>query len=124
MVPEVPTIVGVAGGLSDFPKYNTRDVIQFQTDIIKFKIYFEDYITKLAEMSKQPCLILCDRGIADCAAYMSRESYQAVLDEEGWTWSGLRDKRYDSVIFMNTAADGAEEYYTLANNTARHETAE
>lgn len=70
----------MAGGLSDFPRYNTRDVIQFQTDIIKFKIYIEDYITKLAEMSKCPCLILCDRGIADCAAYMSKESYQAVLD--------------------------------------------
>jgi hypothetical protein len=75
-------------------------------------------------MSGMPCLILCDRGVADCAAYMPKESYQAVLDHEGWTWSGLRDKRYDSVIFMNTAADGAEEFYTLSNNEARHETAE
>jgi hypothetical protein len=111
--------VGLGGGLSDFGKYNTKDIIQFQTDIIKFKIYFEDYIAKLAEMNKRPCLILCDRGIADCAAYMSKESYQAVLDEEAWTCSGLRDKRYDSVIFLNTAADGAEEFYTLANNAAR-----
>lgn len=70
-------------------------------------MYLEDYIAKMAEMSKHPCLILCDRGIADCAAYMSNEEYQAVLDEEAWTWSGIRDKRYDSVIFMNTAADGA-----------------
>ena len=123
-MPEVPTIVALGGGMSDFPRYNTQDVIEFQTGIIKFKMYFEDYITRLAEMCKAPCLILSDRGIADCAAYMPRESYQAVLDEEGWTWSGLRDKRYDSVIFMNTAADGAEEYYTLANNQARHETAE
>ncbi len=33
----------------------------------------------------------------------------------------LRDKRYDSVIFMVTAADGAEEHYTLSNNIARSE---
>jgi hypothetical protein len=48
IVPEVPTIVGKGGGLSDFGKYNTQDVIEFQTNLIKFKIYFEDYITKLA----------------------------------------------------------------------------
>jgi hypothetical protein len=38
--------------MSDFTKYNTQQVIRFQTDLIKFKIYFEDYITKMAEMSK------------------------------------------------------------------------
>lgn len=80
VVPEVPTIVALGGGMSDFGKYNTQDVIEFQTGIIKFKMYFEDYITRLAEMCKAPCLILSDRGIADCAAYMPRESYQAVLD--------------------------------------------
>jgi nicotinamide riboside kinase len=75
-------------------------------------------------MAKQPCLILCDRGIVDCAAYMPKDQYQALLDEEGWTWATLRDRRYDSVIFLNTAALGAEKFYTLANNAARHETPE
>jgi hypothetical protein len=70
-VPEVPTIVGMGGGLSDFGRYGPQERIQFQTDIVKLKIYFEDYIAKLAEMCKQPCLILCDRGLADCAAYMA-----------------------------------------------------
>jgi len=109
--------------LGDFYKYDSQQRIKFQTDLIKYKIYFEDYIAKLAEMSKQPCLILCDRGVVDCAAYMNAEEYQTLLDDEGWTWSNLRDRRYDSVIFMNTAALGAEEYYTLANNVARTETA-
>ena len=68
----MPTIVGMGGGMRDFTKYNTQEVIRFQTDIIKLKIYFEDYITKMAEMSKEPCIILCDRGVADCAAYMSK----------------------------------------------------
>lgn len=35
----------------------------------------------------------------------------------------LRDRRYDAVIHMVTAADGAEKYYTLANNEARYEDA-
>lgn len=40
VVPEVPTIVGQGGGMNDFGKYSTKEVIRFQTDIIKFKIYF------------------------------------------------------------------------------------
>lgn len=33
----------------------------------------------------------------------------------------MRDLRYDLVIHMSTAADGAEEHYTLGNNEARSE---
>jgi hypothetical protein len=43
------------------------------------------------------------------------------MDEEGWTWTTLRDRRYDRVIHLTTAAIGAEKNYTLANNAARHE---
>lgn len=120
----MPTLVAHGGGLSDFPRYGSKERMKFQLDLMKLKIYFEDYIAQLAEMSKKPTIVLCDRGLVDCAAYMTKEEYQALLDEQGWTWSQLRDKRYDSVIFMNTAAKGAEEYYTLANNSARTETAE
>jgi hypothetical protein len=31
-------------------------------------------------MSKKPTIILCDRGLVDCAAYMTKEEYQALLD--------------------------------------------
>jgi hypothetical protein len=34
----------------------------------------------------------------------------------------MRDKRYDAVFHLVTAADGATMYYTTANNTARGET--
>lgn len=43
-----------------------------------------------------------------------------MLDNEGWTTNYLRDKRYDEVIYMITAADGAEKFYSLENNVARH----
>jgi len=103
----VPTLVAHGGGLSDFPRYGSKERMKFQLDLMKLKIYFEDYIAQLAEMSRKPTIVLCDRGLVDCAAYMTKEEYQALLDEQGWTWSQLRDKRYDSVIFMNTAAKGA-----------------
>jgi CYTH domain-containing protein len=34
----------------------------------------------------------------------------------------LRDRRYDAVVHLVTAADGAEAFYSTANNTARSET--
>jgi CYTH domain-containing protein len=36
----------------------------------------------------------------------------------------MRDERYDAVLHLVTAADGAEKYYTLQNNATRTETVE
>lgn len=36
----------------------------------------------------------------------------------------LRDQRYDAVVHLVTAADGAENFYTLANNEVRTESIE
>ena len=36
----------------------------------------------------------------------------------------IRDDRYDLVIHLSTAADGAEKFYDLENNKARWETIE
>lgn len=57
----------------------------------------------------------------DPKGYMDDNTWQAVLDESGWNSVYLRDKRYDAVIHMVTAADGADKFYTLENNTARYE---
>lgn len=46
-----------------------------------------------------------------------------MLDETGWSTIQLRDRRYDVVIHMVTAADGALDYYTSENNVARYEDA-
>lgn len=120
-VPEVPTLVVQAGGMILMAKFSMQERIRFQQLLIRFQMYAEDYFTRLAEMSKMPCIILCDRGTVDPAAYVSKEEFQAIMDEEGWTWTTLRDRRYDRVIHLTTAAIGAEKNYTLANNAARHE---
>ena len=39
----------------------------------------------------------------------------------GWNEIYLRDQRYDAVIHMVTAADGAEKFYGLESNEARYE---
>ena len=73
VVPEIPTIVSLGGGMKDFGSYGSKDRMHFQLGMMQLKMYFEDYIAKLAEMAKAPVLILCDRGLVDCAAYMTKE---------------------------------------------------
>jgi predicted ATPase len=120
-VPEIPTLVVQAGGFILMSKFSIEERIKFQSLLIRFQIYAEDYFTQLALMSKSPSIIICDRGTCDPAAYVSKEEFQAIMDEEGWTWTTLRDKRYDGVLHLVTAAIGAEEFYTRSNNTARSE---
>jgi len=57
----------------------------------------------------------------DGSAYTEENVWQAILDETGWSTMQLRDRRYEAVIHMVTAAEGAVEFYSLANNSARFE---
>lgn len=81
----------------------------------------EDYFYDLAVLNGKPSVILMDRGVMDPKAYMDEPTWQAVLDLNDYNIVYLRDKRYDVVIHLVTAADGAEQFYTLENNAARYE---
>jgi len=60
----------------------------------------------------------------DGSAYTDENLWQALLDETAWNTIQLRDRRYEAVIHMVTAADGAAEFYTSENNEARYESVE
>ena len=45
------------------------------------------------------------------------------MDEQGFVENNLIEKRYDAVVHMVTAAEGAEEFYGLSNE-ARYESSE
>ena len=60
----------------------------------------------------------------DGMAYTSQQVWQALLDETGWSTIQLRDRRYEAVVHLVTAADGAAKFYTGDNNQARYETVE
>ena len=68
-------------------------------------------------------LIVCDRGALDNKAYMSTLDFATVVSSLGCNEVELRDS-YDAVFHMVTAAKGAEQFYTTANNAARTETVE
>lgn len=84
----------------------------------------EDIFIDIAINSDIQTVIICDRGVMDGSAYTEDKVWQALLDETAWNTIQLRDRRYEAIIHMVTAADGAEEFYTGANNEARYETVE
>ena len=59
----------------------------------------------------------------DSKAYMEYADFLKVLKENGTTETEARDN-YDAVFHLVTAAIGALEYYTTANNEARSESSE
>lgn len=81
----------------------------------------EDIFVEIAQSSEQPTIILCDRGVMDGSAYTDENVWQAILDETGWSTIQLRDKRYEAVVHLVSAADGAESFYNHATNEARYE---
>lgn len=76
-------------------------------------------------------VVLLDRGCADYKAYCDQTTWTEVLETLGTTTGRLRDRRYDLVVHLVTAANGAEQFYTLVQAegqdsefSARTETAE
>ncbi len=66
-------------------------------------------------------VILCDRGTMDGKAYMRPAEFRSLLKRHDTTEREICNQRYHAVMHLRTAADGAEEYYTLKNNAARSE---
>lgn len=120
-VPEVATQIIEAG--LDPRKLNKRQKRAFETLIIKTQMRDEDekYGVALTIKGGRGPVMLCDRGCMDVAAYVNQQEFSSILRENRWDRVMLRDKRYDAVFHLVTAADGKAKFYNL-DNPARHET--
>ncbi len=100
-----------------------RNPIMFQESLFGGILFRESiFVDALTNMHTNKKLVLyCDRGALDARAYMSTADYNSVLKRFGYNIPTLM-KRYNFVIHLVTAADGAEQHYTLENNKARTET--
>jgi CYTH domain-containing protein/predicted ATPase len=98
--------------------------IDFQNALLSIQRNKERVYTDWAALlDKENVLIVCDRGALDNKAYMSPDEFSAVLATLKTNEIELRDN-YDAVFHLVTAAKGAVEFYTTANNEARTETPE
>ncbi len=119
-VPEVPTIYSTAGWNYLTPN---RDLyFEGERAILTTQLALENQFAKLAEVCTKPVLIVCDRGTMDISAYMKPEEWDTITGMAGTSPSELRE-RYDAVLHLVSAADGAEQYYTTATNATRYEQA-
>ena len=102
----------------------TKSNRDYQFRLTELMLAKEQAFTEIARtFDADKVLVVCDRGALDNRAYMSDEEFRYVLKRLGTNEVALRD-HYDAVFHLVTAAKGAEQFYTLANNAARYETVE
>lgn len=117
-VPETATEL-ISGGVAPWTCGSNSEYQVCQMELQKEKERIFEQAARTMDCDK--VLIVCDRGMLDNKAYMSELEFQQVLSVTKQNEVELRDN-YDAVFHLVTAAKGAEEFYTTANNAARTET--
>lgn len=119
-IPEVPTLYSASGW--NYLTPNRQLYYQGERAILETQLALENQFVKLAEVCTKPVLVVCDRGTMDISAYMKPEEWEEITAMAGTDSNRLRE-RYDAVLHLVSAADGAEQYYTTATNATRYEQA-
>ncbi len=119
-VPEVPTMYSQGGWSYLTP--NPKLYYEGEKAILETQLALEDSFMRLAETCTKPTFVVCDRGTLDISAYIDKDMWQDITAKCGTTTNALRE-RYDAVLHLVSAADGAEQYYTVATNATRYEQA-
>lgn len=110
--------------LSGLNAQSFKDNYTFEQNILALQKLKEQLYTEAClKLPHEKVLLVCDRGIMDCKCYMSDEEFNKYLTTSKLGEVELRDS-YDAVFHLLTAAKGAEEFYTKANNEARFENIE
>ena len=120
-IPEVPTMFTQAG--MDYLTQNKDFFYEGEKATLEIQLALEDKFTRMAETCSEPCVIVCDRGVMDISAYMKPEMWKDITSRLNTNTQELRN-RYDAVLHLVSAADGAEQYYTTSNNAQRLEQAD
>lgn len=119
-VPEAATMAWLNGArFADIEK--PECAYAFQQFVIRTQMQLEDSFMNFARSTGKDAILLCDRGTMDGSAYVSKEEFGKLLAEVGLDEITARDQRYNAVYHLVTAADGAEAFYSLANNKGRSE---
>lgn len=96
----------------------------FQKAVFSLQKCWEDTLHEQAEFIQNPkCAMICDRGLMDGKAYCPPGAFEKIAG--GFSLSAVDIfSRYDLIIHMVSAADGAEEFYSTDSNHERMESAE
>ncbi len=124
-VPEAATLIVVNGG--KYPGFSIEKkpiLIDYENTMMQFRLHLEETMNRIAKAQhKRKTVILYDRGLLDHKAYVTQDMWDELLKINNITEDQILS-RYDLACHMVTAADGAETFYTIANNIARTEDVE
>ena len=124
-VPEVATML-IGSGLDDIGDLAADHdwYMQFESTMLTLMRDLRARFNEIARsVPEEKVLIVYDRAEMDIRAYLDPQYFDALLEQHRLSLHDVRDS-YDGVIHMRTAALGAEQFYTTANNSARTETLE
>lgn len=117
-IPEVPTLFSQAG--MDYLTDNQRFFYEGEKATLEVQLLLEDKFMKMAEQVEEPAVVVCDRGTMDISAYLKPDVWEDIIASIGTSAQQLID-RYDAVLHLVSAADGAEKFYTTTTNSQRAE---
>lgn len=118
-IPEVPTLFSQAG--MDYLTKNRKFFYEGEKATLEIQLMLEDKFMRMAQQLVEPSVIICDRGAMDISAYMDTDMWNSLTHSCNTSTQQLRDQRYDAVLHLVSAADGAEQFYTTTNNKERTE---
>lgn len=117
-VPETASVL-LPGGIK-FADLNKDQAYKFQENLLKTMLQIENTFFEVAKShGDRNCLVICDRGAMDSSVYITKEQWEFMIKTNGWNNVELRDTRYDHIIHMVSAANGAEAFYTIENHSCR-----
>ncbi|KAG7202042.1 hypothetical protein KM043_004725 [Ampulex compressa] len=118
-VPETATVL-LSGGIK-FSDLNAEEGFKFQENLLRTMLQIENTFFQLGDSCSRNCLIICDRGAMDASAFISKDKWELMMASNGWNNVELRDNRYNQIIHMVSAANGAEEFYSTEEHACRSE---
>ncbi|CAG9585731.1 unnamed protein product [Danaus chrysippus] len=118
-VPETATVL-LSGGIK-FVDLSPDEAMKFQENLLKTMIQIENTFFELGRTCQRNCLIICDRGAMDASAFISKEKWEAMMNANNWNSVELRDNRYNHIVHMVSAANGAEDFYSTEEHACRSE---
>ncbi len=106
-----------------------KQFFRYEEIILDWQLFNESVMERCAGVAgDEKAVILCDRGIPSIRAYLPQGIDGHLIFIDFLKRRGLSEAaafaRYEGVIHMVTAANGAEKYFTAENNAARTESLE
>lgn len=118
-VPETAYIFLSAG--IKFADLSEDQAVNFQENLLKSMMQIENTFFALAETCTKNCLVICDRGTMDASAFIPEKRWEEIMRRNGLNPVDLRDTRYNQIIHMVSAANGAEAFYSTEDHNTRSE---